>query len=488
LENRGIYFYSNKLFSGTLAVSIAQGTRQAVSFLLLPILTIYLSPEDYGIIAMVGLISALLNLIYNPGIVSATTRLYYDTNDDLRKKQLFGSAFMFFVLFPGLVSVTLIFVGPYLFPLIFSSFKFYPYGVFAIILAFFSQPRRIWSQLLTVHYKVPQIALFSIIGVLLNVGISLLLVVLFEKGVFGRLVGMIMAPTMILIVSVFTFRKYTGFSFSFKTMMELFGFGSPLIVAIWCYTVLTMTSRYLLEKMIGLEAVGIFDVAFKISSVPAILFMGFKQMWSPIFYENMKDEKFYVIKRLITFFLLGMVVLCSALIFFHKEALFLIDERFRVAGEYIPAITIGLFFLGLLPISNAFLGWEKRFKTTSVIAAVAAIVNISMNLILIPRQGIYGAAISTATSYFVYFVSGLLISRKFFKQVLDVRSILIVLLLFALIIVLEPFCESQEFNFQILLVKLMIFSLVIFLVFVFKIIKIHELLEFIKKLRNRISG
>ncbi len=480
--SKGLKFYSGKLLTGTMAVSLAQGTQKAVGFLLLPILTFYLSPSEYGIIAIVGLISSLLNLIYNPGVVSATTRLYYDTEDEERKRKLFASAFMFFILFPLVISVIIFIFGEYLASHLFKEFKFYPYGFIAILISLLSQPRRIWSQLLTVLFKVPKIALYSTLAVLVNICLSLVLVVGFNFGVIGRLFGMLAGPVMMLIIAIFTFRKYTGLSFSFKIIFELVSFGSPLIIAIWCYTILTMTSRFLLERFIGLDAVGIFDVAMKVSSASMLLFMGFKQMWNPVFYENMKNENYEVISRLIKFMFAGMTILTILMILFHKEGLLILNERFRSSGEIVTILVTGLFFLGLLPVSNSFLGWEKKFKTTSLIAGIAAVINIILNILLIPKYDIIGAAIATAISYFVYFILGIFISRRFFKTVLDLKVSVFLISLVVITGFLETTFQSDDFNVVLLLIKVSYLLIIITLVYKMGIISNSELV----KLKQRV--
>jgi O-antigen/teichoic acid export membrane protein len=484
-EKRGLYFYSKKLVSGTFAVSLVQGLKQVVGFFLLPILTIYLSPADYGIIAIIGLISSILNLVYNPGIVSATTRLYYDTDDEEEKKMLFGSAFIFFILFPALISIFLLLGGYRLFSSLFSEFDFYPYGYLAILLAFISQPQRLWTQLLTVQYKVPKIALVSAISIVLNIGISLLLVVGFKIGVVGRIAGMISAPLLVFAISVFTFKKYTSFSFSWKVIMKLLGFGSPLIIAIWSYTLLQMTSKYMLENMLGLNSVGLYDVALKISSVTLVLFLGLRQMWNPVFYENMKNRDFETIKRLISFIFVGFSLASAVIILFNKEVLLLLDEPFRKAGSIIPIIAVGNFFMGLLNVSNSYLGWKKNFKMISFIAAISLTVNIIMNFYLIPSMGLSGAAIATSVSFFLYFLLGILVSRSFFRKVIDIKIPLTLTIYLILLLVFEYLCDKVGFDLHLIFYKFALLIILVILIMGLKVISWKNILGFLNKSKEQ---
>ena len=77
--NRSSKFYVQKLFYGSLSATAAEVGHKIVSFLLLPVFTYYLSPDDFGILAIIMVITTFLNLFYNPGIMTATGRLYWDT-------------------------------------------------------------------------------------------------------------------------------------------------------------------------------------------------------------------------------------------------------------------------------------------------------------------------------------------------------------------------------------------------------------------------
>jgi O-antigen/teichoic acid export membrane protein len=480
-------FYSKKLLSGSFALALSQGSTQAVGLLLLPILTRYLSPEDYGTLAIIVLISSVLNLLYNPGMISATTRLYYDTENEERKKQLFGSAFIFFIIFPSLISIIFLGVGDYVTSKVFNEFNFFPHGVFAIILAFLSQPKRIWEQILTVHYKVPKIAWINFITLLLGVGISLILVVVFKLGVTGRIIGIIFGPFLLFFVSLYTFKKYTGFKFSISVTKELLSFGSPLIIAIWSLAILSMTSKYLLENMIGLEAVGLYDIAYKISSISLVLFMGFRKMWSPVFYENMQKHNYYIIKRLINFMITGMGLLTGVIILFNKEILLFLNKPFRDAGDIIPIIAFGIYFMGLLTVSNSFLGWKKNFKLNSLISGVSATTNILLNLWLIPVLGLLGAAIATLISYFLYFILGVLVSRDFFGLVLESKTLIVVSLSLILLITFVYLFDNPGFDFAIFIAKLLLIFLMVFLISKLKIISKKEYYGFARNIKGRSS-
>jgi O-antigen/teichoic acid export membrane protein len=206
-------------------------------------------------------------------------------------------------------------------------------------------------------------------------------------------------------------------------MKEILVFGFPLIFAIWAYSVLNLTDRYMIERFLGLRQVGFYDIAHRIAAVPLFLSIGLRQMWTPLFYDNMEKRNYHVISRLMSFSIFAMCFICLLLVIFCKEVVVLmLDDRYLAVIPVIPWIVLGTFFLGLLPFSNAFLGYEKKFKHISAIASTAAILNIALNFILINHIGIIGAAIATATAYLLYLGFSIVVARKAFMKVFMIQQ------------------------------------------------------------------
>lgn len=415
-------FYAKKLLSGSAAMMLSSASMKLVKLFVLPIMTYYLSPKDFGIIASIKMVQGVLILLYNPGIISGTSRLYYDTEDEKERKTLIGSSFLFFITFSLCVSIILLVTGDALFASIFKEFSFYPYGLVAVLLSIMIQPKRLWSALLTFQYKIKKIALLSVIQMLVDLAISLYLVTILIWEVEGRIIGIASGVAFIFIVSVVTIIKYADSNFSLKKAWKIFKFSIPLAPAIWAYSILDIADRFLIEHFIGLADLGIYSIAYILSSVPLFLSMGFRSMWNPIFYENMNNKKYEIINSLIKSFLVLNSIVCCFLILFSDEVVtYILAKDFGVAREIIPWVTLGVYFLGILPISTSFLTYQKKFKGTSLNAGISAIINILLNIWLLPKIGLVGSAIATFIAYLIYFMLNLLMVGKLYLQVSNFR-------------------------------------------------------------------
>lgn len=383
----------------------------------MPVFTYYLSPEEYGLASMVTVIIGFFGLIYNPGMVSATTRLYHDTNDERERQELIGSALNFFLLFPFVITIAAFVVGPFVFPVLFADFPFYPYGMLAILLAFFTQPKRIWILLMTLRYKIHITATYSVVSVLVGSAAALALVVGFNLGALGKVLAMFPPAFLMFFIAFRTINKYSEGHWSINSIKKQLVFGMPIVIAIWSYEVLHIADRYILERMTDISQVGLYSFGYMVAQVPLFLVLGIRQLWNPIFYENMNKKDDNTVSKLISIYIIFLTIICLLVILFSKEAIILlINERYYDAIPVIGMIVIGIYFSALLTITNSFLGFEKKFGATSKIALVAALSNILLNIILIPEWGIMGAALATAISYLLYLLIGIVLVHSYIRR------------------------------------------------------------------------
>lgn len=482
----GLKYYSGVLFKGSLAQTLSHGATNLVSLLLLPVITSYLSPNDFGIFSMVGTVVAFLSLIYNPGFLSATMRLYHDTQSETERKILIGSAMRFVNFFPLICTAFFLAVGPFVFPLIFAEFPFFPWGVFAITLAYFTQNNRMWSTLMSLEYKVYTTAFYSFFSVILGMMVTLILVVGFRLGALGKVIGMFPQALLIYFVAIIAIRKYSEGYWSFQSVKKQLTMGFPLIIAIWSYSILDIADRFLLERMVDMESVGIYSLGYKLAQMPMFFVMGARQLWNPVFYDNMNKKDYKTVSRLTEAYITLISLVNILVVLFAKEiTLLFINERYMRAIPVIGVIVIGIYFSAMLTITNSILGFKKQFATTSIIALFAAAVNVGLNLLLIPRYGIMASAFATAVSYFIYLFLGLWRAREVLSYVKFLKALILSFFTILLAYFLTTLMPSVRISATDIGIKLMFIVIYILMIFVFRIITPSDVSGFVSVFHER---
>jgi O-antigen/teichoic acid export membrane protein len=417
MREQGTFYYIKILFKGSFSLGLSEGISKIIGLILLPIFTFYLSPEDFGVISLVMIISNFLNLIYNPGILSATTRLFYLTENESDKQNLIGSAAVFFLVVPTLVTTLFLFLGQFVFSKVFENFAFFPYGVLGLLLGFFTQIKRLWLTLCSLLFELHRITNVLLIAILLGTCISILFVIVFQLGAIGRIAAMLLPAGYLFVISLNSLVNYTKLNWSIIKLKEIFLLGYPLTIAIWSYEVLHLMDRLILERMLDVKSVGLYSFGYQIAELPLIFIVGFRQLWSPIFYKNMNEKNYDNISNLLNVYIFIISFIISIVILFNNEfLLILVDNVYFKSSEVISLVAVGIYFSALLILSNTILGYEQRFGVTSFMAMCAAIINVILNIYLIPTMGIVGSALATSIAYFVYFIWGLFITRNISKR------------------------------------------------------------------------
>ena len=288
----------------------------------------------------------------------------------------------------------------------------------------------------------------------------------------GRVLGAFPGSILLFIIGSREIIKFSKFRWSIVKLKYILKFGSPLIIGIFSYEFLHIADRFIIEQLLGLAALGIYTFSYTLSEAQKFVMIGLNQLFSPIFYENMNLKNYGIIKKILSAYIIVLTYINILIILFSNEIIILfINSRFLEAIKLIPLISAGLFFNGLLLVFTTSLSFKNKFGSISKIALIASVLNVVLNLLLIPYFGILAAAYSTLIAYFIYFLIGFFKEFKSIKIYLNLKVLIfsILILLASLLLVLN--INSIEFNFFTFSLKLIYLLLFTFLLFYFKMLE-----------------
>lgn len=477
-----------QFFLGGLSLSAVNISGKIVNLLVLPILTAYLCPDDFGTVAVYMLIISFLGMVYNPGVISVTLRLYYDNQDQsLENKKLIGSSVVFLVCLPLFVLLISCIFQDKLFQLFFKNFSFWPFGFLAILASITPQVVRLWSTLWVAKHKTNRVAWISLIRIVLAISISLVLIIPFDMGAMGRILGLFVGNMIVFSIAFYDIIRYTRFKFSFKTLRHTLILGFPLVFSVFSYVIMESSDKYMLERMVGLYDLGIYDIAYTYSAIPLFLIVGFSQVWQPVFFENMKKGSTRILKKLSNYYVIIFMLISIVVITFSNEIFNLfINDKFIKAITVVPWVVFGIFFLGLSNFTASIYSYQKRFKEIGGIAVIVTILNIILNYLLIREYGITGAAIATAITYIAYLSILLFRIRAHFTSIFSLKTftiiIIIVTLTFLSFLALNE--RYLEFNLSSFIGKIVFYLITIVILF-FKIMSAEDRTYFYKFFKKK---
>lgn len=180
--------------------------------------------------------------------------------------------------------------------------------------------------------------------------------------------------------------------------------------------ILSLGDRFIIKNYLerGSELLGIYSVNYSVYSqiidlTIALFFLLIPNYLYPT-YERFGIEKYLEkLKYLLELYIVvGSYILIILIFTYDKINFILFDEKYLLATKLPLIILFGQYFFGFYRLVSNYFTTIKKRKILNLILAVTAIVNILLNLLLVPKFGIEGAAFSTLLCYFSVFILVLL--------------------------------------------------------------------------------
>jgi len=418
----------SRILKNSAIYSVKDVFEKAAYLFLIPIYTTFLVPEEFGKVSLMLMLVSIVSVFLCIGQPNALMRFYYDFQSEERQEYL-GSVLLYLLVVPFTICVLLFSFGNSVFNLFFKNIEFVPYGFLAIVTAYFVVIPELLLALWRVKEKAKLYVLFSLVLFFSKELIALYLIIQVKWGAYGKLLGTAIAEGgSWLFVTIYLLKHIEKLKFSKTKLKQSLVFGLPLIPHILSAIILSVSDRYMLEHFTDLHQVGLYSLGYSIGSVALFVSTGFGQAWGPFFYSMAdKKEAPQLFAQIATYFF-GLVSLVTlALILFSKEIVSLLaSSSYQEAHSVIPIVALGTFFSCLYNIPIYTVYFYKKTAAIPYITGTAAIVNILLNLWLIPVYGMIGAALATAISYGIMLVLVLIISERLFHIPYEICRILTV--------------------------------------------------------------
>ena len=376
-----------------------------LAVLLLPLYTHYLSTSDYGQIETLVALVTVLTIILRFGISSAFFRFYFDAEDDNGRRLVLRTSFWFTMAMATLGLVAVVALAT---PI--SEWLFGEPGAANLVRA---SAVALWAQMnyeqLSSLFRVEErsvgFVIASLTNVALTVGATVLLVVVFDKGPLGVIVGNFTGTLLVYLALLGYRREQLGLQLDRRLLRRMNHFGMPLVPSALLLWVTNFSDRFFLVKLTDTAEVGLYSVGVRIASAMVLLLTAFRMAWPAFAYSIKSDEE---AKRTYAWVLTYLVVLSTwiattlALLSPWLVA-WLTDPQFASASRVVGPLAFAAVSFGGFIVLSIGIGRARRTQFTWVITGVAAVVNVTLNLTLIPSYGMMGAAIATVAAYTVMF-------------------------------------------------------------------------------------
>ncbi len=395
-----------RLIRHTLIYGLGNSGSRLVGFLLLPLYTYYLRPEDYGVLALVSVFTQILFTVTSLGQGTAVFRRYFTHEDPAERDAVLTTALWLLLMLSFPIGLGVLAFSRPLSILLTGSAEYTGWVMLGIGAVLFKVLLRLPLAALRAREESWRYAASS----LAQTSASLVLAVVFVAGLHlggaGVLLSQLLAEALVavyLLPLVFYGLRLRFAKEDARDMLGYTAYGMPSSVFGF---LLHMSDRFFLKHYATLHAVGLYALGYRFGEILAFGMWAFKLAWQPFVFENRKGEDAPVLyARVCTYVaaILGFAWLVVSLL--APEVIAIIARpSYLEAHRIVPWIAAAFVFQGFAQVTNTGIVLHRKVRYRPVIVGTAAAVNLGLNFVLVPRFGMMGAAVSSCASFFVWFV------------------------------------------------------------------------------------
>lgn len=470
VKNSFLYFITEIILKGS-------------GFLLIPIFSKYLSPEEYGTIYLVQAMSAFLTVFFSFSSKSVIYRYYFDNSSFKQMKKLFSSVFIYVFINSSIILLLLVFFKSLISELM--EIPFFPYLFIGIAFAYLNA---FYFFLLSFLYAKEESKIITILNITLGVTgllLTVLFVLFFEDKVFGYLISLLCISIAQTFVFIFYLSKYFTFKIDLKTIYSKYLKYAishfPSNLSSW---IITFSDRLMINKYINVASTGIYSIGYQIGSALLLVTGSVDKAYSPFVfskYANLNSQNKVNLSKIALYLFSFFTFISLFICIFSKEIIYLIDNRYHNSVYIMIIIMLTYMIDGYrIIIHNPITYNEKFVKYKSLILVTSSILNVILNIILIPQFSIYGAAIASLLTFVIRFIPIYILSQKAIKINYPLKKIILIVFASGCIFPLT------FVNITVVLLLLKIFFIIVYLVILLSICNINS--KMVKSfLKNPIS-
>ncbi|MBE5875881.1 MAG: lipopolysaccharide biosynthesis protein [Lachnospiraceae bacterium] len=438
----------------TVILTVGKICTQFVSYLLLPLYTALLLPEEYGIVDLFSTYISLLVPLFNWQFENGFFRFMLDCRENKEKQTA-----LFTTVFVSHFWQALLFCVCY-----FAVQSFIPseYKLFLLINVLLNIFMNTLMQLPRGLGNNTVYAVASFISAISTVLANILFIAVFRWGAYGMFVANIVGKCITIVYLILSQKVWSFFKISKydkSLFKEVSRYSLPLIPNQLSWWVVGVSDRTIISYVVGVAANGIYSMANKFSTLFIVFYNIFNMSWteSVSLHMNDEDRDDYLTKTINTMFRLfaaiGIgIIACMPFVF-----PIMINEKYNDAYYQIPILMVAVLFQVVVGLYSVIYVALKKSTEIAKTSFWAAIINIVVNLLFVNYFGLYAASFSTLAAYATMAIYRYYDIKKYVNVVLDRKTLVITVIVGAITIC--SYYYNQLFTNVLTLIMVVVFAM-----------------------------
>lgn len=386
---------SRQLLTSTMIYGLGGAISRLMSIVVLPVLTYYLTPQEFGVIAMLALLNMVLTPLFSLGL-GVSIGIHYHNQTAIRDRNaVVWTAFFIFII-GAFALITLGLLGvTFIRELLFSESGWTDEVRLAIISSAIAIPVQAWQLKLQFESRAREFVLLSICSAFSSVFLILYFVVTLSRSISGYFEAIIISQLISLALFSFVAARGSRVVFSGEYAKRLLKSGLPLAPSFIFLFVIQNGARYFLEGSRGLHEVGIYSLGVSIGMVFSIFTTAFIAAWTPfaLSYSGKQEEARHDLAQVSLYYFVGAGMFMLSFFFFAKPVVNIFaapeySDAYKIVGMTAASQFLNALYLMALPP----IYFAQRVHVVLAVQAISALVAVGLCFLFVPVWGALGAA------------------------------------------------------------------------------------------------
>ena len=404
---------------GDVAVSI-------VNFWLLPLYALYFPPAEYGVITVLGGLEVIAKIVFRFGLDGSFMRFFFHVEAGAGRRRLASTIFFFLLSLNGSVLALLLVFSPQLARGLLGGTQYVTALRLMLINTFAIGFTFIPFHVLRMEQRTKTFSMLTLTRSVLTIFVRLWLVIGAGMGVAGLYLADLLVTIIVMTALVRWFAPLIRPMFSAQVLRESLLFGLPRVPHAAAQQITAVGDKFILRFFqVDMDAVGVYGVAVSFGLAEKLFLSAFESAWAPFYYATIREPDAPRVFRTVATYGVAVLALLTAGLsaigrdlmkaMTHGRFYAPFDPRWHDVSIIIGFTSLGVFFQGIYLVTSIGLNITKRTQYYPVATITAAAVNVGLNVLLIPRMGIVGAAWANGIAYGMQAGLGYVLSQRFYR-------------------------------------------------------------------------
>ena len=378
--------------------AIAYGTADAmvlgINIVLLPIYTRVLTPDEYGVLALLLVFEAVLKPTLRCGLDSAYLRLYFDHAHEQDRPALAKTVLVFVLALNGVILAGIWLASSWLTRSLLGGLDYRVALVLVAVNTTLSNLVFLPLCQFRAQERSMLVGSLSFLRSFATVVVRLVLVVGFRQGVFGLVLADVIVTGVFVVGLGPALRRMTDGRFSRAALQDLLQYGFPQVPQGLLGQVMAQADRYVLGLHLSLHDVGVYSIGNTLASVLKLYPVALETAWMPFAFSSLKRRDApEVFARMASYaFALLCLAALAVTLFAGPVTRLVLPPSYFQSTVVVPVLVLGITIQVIAWFLATSINVAKRTSRHPMAAAAGAAASVMGCLVLIPRFGLMGAA------------------------------------------------------------------------------------------------